>query len=87
MAAQQARDAVVHHQAGEEGEEGEGGQDGRGGGAAVEGPGGGAEGVVANPLNLQGPLNELVAMLQRVLDFLPRERSDGYDSTDSEDER
>ncbi len=67
VAAQQARDAVVQHEA-----------------AANEG--GGAEGVVASPLDLQGPLNELVSMLQRVLDFLPGEGSDGYDSTDSDDE-
>ena len=66
VAAQQARDAVVQHQ------------------AAAEGAGG-TEGHVASPLDLQGPLNELVGMLQRVLDFLPGEGSDGYDSTDSND--
>lgn len=48
----------------------------------------GVEGQAGRPLDLQGPLNELVGMLQRVLDFMPtggQQDSDGYDSTSSED--
>jgi len=51
------------------------------------GGGGGAEGVVVDPPDLQGSLNELVGMLQRVLGIVPGQGSDGYDSTDSDDER
>lgn len=48
----------------------------------------GAEGLPPQPLDVQGTLNELVGMLQRVLDFLPagvaREGdSSGYNSSSS----
>ena len=53
----------------------------------VGGAGGGMEGVAVDPPDLQGSLNELVGMLQRVLGVVPGQGSDGYDSTDSDDER
>lgn len=55
--------------------------------AAAEEGVGGAEGNPGRPLDLQGPLNELMGMLQRVLDLIPGAGRDsgGYEGSSDED--